>query len=305
MVIVLFIVGVYDSHVILSCYYRTPVDRDYNKMTEQDCNQVVTHYEGNEFGYLSDVAVGPNGEVVLVDCGNNSIVLLDDKLNLLKVIGQGNGNSRLINPLGIAVTDNFIAVSGWDKHQVKKYSLQGELLSVIGCHGNKNGQLDYPRGVAFNNDNLLYVVDGNNYRIQVFQQDDKFAFSFGNRGNNPGQFQFPVRIAIDHNNNVLVTDYDSNCIVIFTQSGGFIQTINTDSPCAITISPTGYLITGHDEDDNKIRVWSDTYQCINMFGKKGSKEGKFINIRGMAIDSSGTIYVAEYDNKRLQIISNS
>ena len=45
------IVGMYGTHVILlSCYYRTPVDRDYNKMTEQDCSQVVTHYGGNEFG---------------------------------------------------------------------------------------------------------------------------------------------------------------------------------------------------------------------------------------------------------------
>ena len=126
MVIVLFIVvGVYDSHVIMSCYYRTLVDRDYNKMTEQDCSQVVTHYGGNKFGCLTDVAVGPNGEVVIVDYGNKSVVLLDDKLNLLKVIGQGSGNSRLVNPCGVAVTDNVIAVSDFDKHQVKKYSLQG------------------------------------------------------------------------------------------------------------------------------------------------------------------------------------
>ena len=306
MVIVLFIiVGVYDSHVILSCYYRTPVDRDYNKMTEQDCSQVVTHYEGNKFGYLSDVAVGPNGEVVIVDDNNNSVVLLDDKLNLLKVIGQGSGNSRLVNPHNVAVTDNVIAVSDWDKHQVKKYSLQGELLSVIGCHGNKNDQFNYPRGLAFNNNKLLYVVDESNYRVQVFQQDDKFAFSFGNRGSNPGQFQYPIRIAIDHNSNVLVTDRDTNCIIIFTQSGEFIQTINSYKPFAITISPTGYLITSHHGDNNKIRVWSDTYQCIKMFGKKGSKQGEFNNIRGMAIDSSGTIYITEYNNKRLQVISNS
>ena len=292
------------SHVIMSCYYRTPVDRDYNKMTEQDCSQVVTHYGGNKFGHLRDVAVGPTGEVVIVDYGNNSVVLLDDKLNLLKVIGQGSGNNRLVKPIGVAVTDNVIAVSDWDKHQVKKYSLQGELLSIIGCHGNKNGQFNYPRGLAFNNNKLLYVVDGENYRVQVFQQDDKFAFSFGNRGSNPGQFQLPVRIAIDQNNNVLVTDY-ANCIVIFTQSGEFIQTINTDRPCAITISPTGYLITCHYGDDNKIRVWSDTYQCIKMFGKKGTKQGEFSGITGMAIDSSGTIYVTEGNNKRLQVISNS
>ena len=306
MVFVLFIiVGVYDSHVILSCYYRTPVDyRDYNKMTEQDCSQVVTHYGGNKFGHLSDVAIAPTGEVVIVDDGNKCVVVLDDKLNLLKLIGQGSGNSRLVSPWGVAVTDNVVAVCDCNSHQVKKYSLQGELLSVIGCHGDKNGQFKQPRGLAFNNNKLLYVVDGGNHRVQVFQQDDKFAFSFGNKGNNPGQFQCPVRIAIDPNNNVLVTDRDANCIHLFTHNGQFIQTMNSYRSHAIIISPTGYLITGHDEDDNKIRVWNPTYQLINQFGKSGSKQGEFYGIAGMAIDSSGTIYVAEYNNKRLQVINS-
>ena len=306
MVFVLFIiVGVYDSHVILSCYYRTPVDyRDYNEMTEQDCSEVVTHYGGNKFGRLSDVAIAPTGEVVIVDCDNKCVVVLDDKLNMLKLIGQGSGNSRFVKPHGVAVTDNVIAVSDCGNDQVKKYSLQGELLSVIGCHGDKNGQFKQPRGLAFNNNKLLYVVDGDNHRVQVFQQDDKFAFSFGNRGNNPGQFQSPVRIAIDPNNNILVTDHDANCIHLFTHNGQFIQTINSYRPIAITISPTGYLITGHHGDDNKIRVWSPTYQLINQFGKRGSKHGEFYGISGMAIDSSGTIYVAEFQNKRLQVINS-
>ena len=307
MVFVLFIiVGVYDSHVILSCYYRTPVDyRDYNKMTEQDCSQVVTHYGGKKFGRLTDVAIAPTGELVIVDHDNRCVVVLDDKLNLLKLIGQGNDNSRLVKPYGVAVTDNVIAVSDWDSDQVKKYSLQGELLSVIGCYGDTNGQFNYPRGLAFNNNKLLYVVDGDNHRVQVFQQDDKFAFSFGNRGNNPGQFQFPVRIAIDPNNNVLVTDYDANCIHLFTHNGQFIQTINSNGPWAIIISPTGYLITGHTGDDNKMKVWCPTYQLIKQFGKSGSKQGEFYGIEGMAIDSSGTIYVTEWSNNRLQVITDN
>ena len=299
--------GVYDSHVILSCYYRTPVDyRDYNKMTEQDCSQVVTHYGGNKFGSPSDVAIAPTGEVVIVDYDNHHVVVLDDKLKLLKLIGQGSGNSRLVNPGGVAVTNNVIVVSDWGSHQVKKYSLQGEFLSVIGCHGNKNGQFNGPMGLAFNNNKLVYVVDSVNHRVQVFQEDDTFAFAFGSNGNNPGQFQLPVRIAIDPNNNVLVTDLDANCINLFTDNGQFIQTINSNRPYAITISPTGYLITGHHGDDNKIRVWSPTYQLIKQFGKVGSKQGDFCSITGMAIDSSGTIYVAEgRNNKRLQVISNS
>ena len=301
------IVGVYDSHVILlSCYYRTPVDRDYNKMTEQDCSQVVTHYGVNKFGGLRDVTVTSNDDIVIVDDGNKCVVVLDNKLNLLKVIGHGNGNSTLVDPISVAVTDNIIAVSDHGSHHVKKYSLQGELLSVIGCRGNKSGQFNHPRGLAFINNKLLYVVDTYNCRVQVFQQDDTFAFSFGNRGSNPGQFQCPDRIAIDPNNNVLVTDYWANCIKIFKANNGqFIQTINSDRPFAITISPTGYLITGHHRDDNKIRVWSPTYQLINQFGKRGSVQGEFHGTNGMSMDSSGTIYVAEYINKRLQVISNS
>ena len=289
---------------LLCCYYRTLVDRDYNKMTEQDCSQVVTHYRGNKFGGYSDVAIAPTGEVVIVDYDNGCVVVLDDKLNLLKLIGRGDSDSGLVDPDSVAVTNNVIAVSDWGSDQVKKYSLQGELLSVIGSHGDKNGQFNQPKGLAFNNGNLLYVVDGHNHRVQVFQQDDTFAFSFGNKGKNPGQFQYPDRLAIDlNNNNVLVTDLDVNCIHLFTHNGQFTQALNSNRPCAITISPTGYLITGHD-DDNKIRVWSPTYQLINQFGKSGSNQGEFNGISGMAIDSSGTIYVAEYDNNRVQVISN-
>ena len=304
--ILLIKVGVYDSHVIQSCYYRTPVDyRDYNKMTEQDCSQVKKHCGGNKFGNLTDVAIAPTGELVIGDYLNKWVLVLDDKLNLLKLIGQGTGNSRLVRPDGVAVTDNVIAVSDWGSHEVKKYSLQGNLLSVFGCHGDKNGQFKQPRGLAFNNNKLLYVVDGHNHRVQVFQQDDKFAFSFGNRGNNPGQFQYPARIAIDPNNNVLVTHSFANCIHLFTHNGQFIQTINSYGPYAITISPSGYLITSHHGDDNKIRVWSPTYQLINQFGKWGLKQGEFYDIKGMAIDSSGTIYVAEGNNKRLQVFGNN
>ena len=295
------IVGVYGSHVILSCNYRIPVDRDYNKMTEQDCSRVVTHVL-NKFADLSDVAIAPTGEVVIVDYGYSKVIILDDQLNLLNVIGQGSGDNRLVKPDGVAVTDNVIAISDYGGHQVKKYSLQGNLLSVIGCHGNKNGQFNFPTGLTFNNNKLLYVVDGRNYRVQVFNKDDTFAFSFGSRGNNPGQFQFPVRVSIDPNNNVLVTGYNTNGIHIFTHDGQFIQKINSYRPWAITISPTGYLITGHYGDQNIIRVWSPIYQLINRFGKKGFKQGEFIGINGIAMDSSGTIYVVEGGNNRLKVI---
>ena len=82
---------------------------------------------------------------------------------MLNVIGQGSGDSRFFSPYGVAVTDKIIAVSDYGSDQVKKYSLQGNLLSVIGCchSGNKNGHFNHPKGLTFNFNKLLrlYVVD--------------------------------------------------------------------------------------------------------------------------------------------------
>ena len=131
-----------------------------------------------------------------------------------------------------------------------------------------------------------------------------FAFSFGNRGSNPGQFQCQIRITTDSNNNVLVTDFDANCIHLFSHNGWFIRKINCYEPCAVIVSPAGYVITCHDGDSNKIRIWSPKYQLINQFGKKGSRQREFHGIRGMVISSSGTIHVAEWYNQRLQVITS-
>ena len=273
-------------------------------MTEAHCNQVMTHYREKKFDKLSDVEVGPNGEVIIVDSGNRCVVVLDKDLNLLAVIGQGSGKSKLVYPDGVAVADNILAVTDYGSHQVKKYSLRGEFLSVIGCQGDKDGEFEKPRGLAFNKNKLLYVVDRLICRVQVFQTDDTFAFSFGNNPG-PGQLQWPIVIGIDPNNNTLVTDRSANCIFQFSWHGKFIQKLYCSEPVlsAFAVSPTGYLITGYYGDNNKIKVYNPNYEILKEFGNKGSEKGEFDGIMGMAVDSSGTVYVVEWENKRLQIIN--
>ena len=292
--------------MILSCYCRISVVlRDYSKMREGHC-QVMTHYGGMKFGQLTDVAIGANNEVIIIDDTNKCVIVLDCNFALLAVIGQGSGDNRLVRPYGVAVSkDDIIAISDSSSHQVKKYSLQGKLSSIIGNNrGNNNGQFDHPRGLVFSSNKMLYVVDGYNHRAQVFQQDDKFAFTFGSKGSNPGQFQCPVRIAIDSDNRVLVSDHNGNHISLFSHTGSFISRITCDRPLAITVSPDGHIIAGCHGDNNKIRVWSPTHQLIEQFGKMGSQQGEFMGIEGIAINySTGSVYVVEESNKRLQVIS--
>ena len=100
---------------------------------------------------------------------------------------------------------------------------------------------------------------------------------------------------------MLVSDLTGNHISLFSHTGSFISSITCNRPWSITVSPDGHIIT---DCDDEITIWSPTHQLIHQFGKYGSQQGEFNNIRSISISSTGTIYVVEYYN-RSQIISNS
>ena len=277
-------------------------------MSGIDCNQIVTHYGEScvQFNNLRDVAIGPNKEILIVDNGNRCVLVLDHKLNLLTAIGKANkqfGTWPLTDPCCVAFCDGIVAVSDQqDSHQIKKYTIKGEFVSAIGHFGTENGEFDYPRGLIFNNDNNLYVVDGYNHRIQVFQQDGKFSFSFGSQGAGPGKFSFPVRIACDSENSVLVSDRGNNCISQFSCNGQFIRAIICIKPWAITVTPDKYFITSHGRANKVICIWDPSYKSIHEFGME---EENFNEIRGIKIDSSGNIFMVDHKAHQLKIFYNS
>ena len=290
----------------------TPL-RDYTKIEEKNY-QLVTHYGGKKFKRPHDVAIGPNDEIVIVDYTNKEVIIFDKDLKLIRTFGrQGSGDSKLNNPVSVAVGHNVIAVSEWNDHVVKKFSLQGNFLSRLGSCGSEDGQFTNPQGLCFNSKGLLYVVDNLNYRVQVFREN-VFLFKFGSKGHNPGEFQDPCYIAVDSSDQVYVTDYsddgddddddgggDDGGTSVFSEDGHFIKKINCSYPYAICIAPDDHIIT---DPDDILTVFSPTHECIAKFGVHGKGKGQFHDITGIAINNSGTIFVTEGSdgNSRLQII---
>ena len=273
--------------------------RDYTKIEEKNC-QLVTHYGGKKFN-SPGVTTGPNDEVVIVDYNQKEVIIYDKDLKLIRAFGQGSGDGKLNYPRGVAVGHHVIAVSEFADHVVKNYSLQGDYLSKFGSHGSGDGQFINPRGLCFNSKGLLCIVDNNNHRVQVFREN-VFLFKFGSKGHNPGQFQEPRHIAVDSSDQVYVTDlcYDGG-ISVFSEDGHFIKKINCNRPYAIGIAPDDYIITDH--DDNFLTVFSPTHELVGKLGVCGKEKGQFDYIIGIAINNSGTIFVTEYNNHRLQIIT--
>ena len=277
----------------------TPL-RDYTKIEEQNC-QLVTDYGGKKFSNLYNVTTGPDDEVVSADRGNNEIIIFDKDLKLIRAFGQGEGDSKLNSPLGVAVGHHTIVVSEDGDHVVKKYSLQGDYLSKFGTYGSGDGQFNKPKGLCFNSKGLLYIVDYNNGRVQVFREDDVFLFKFCSIS------YCPWYIVVDSSDQVYVTDYSdysTGGICVFSPHGNFIKKIKFNRPWAIDIAPDDYIIID-DHVNCVLTVFSPTHELIGKLGVCGKEKGQFNNVRGMAINNSGTIFVVESENHRLRLLRTS
>ena len=275
--------------------------RDYTKIERKNC-QLVKHYGGKKFRGPQDVTIGPNDEVIIADRFNKEIIIFDKDLNLIRTFGQGSGDSKLNDPVGVAVGHNVIAVSEFNDHAVKKFSLQGDYLSEFGSHGSGDGQFYRPQGLCFNSKGLLYVVDNGNCRVQVFREISIFLFKFGSQGCSPGEFQTPRYIAVDNSDQVYVTDQgDDGGISMFGEDGHFIKRITSNKSYIICITPDDHILATV-KDHNSMTVFSPTHECIGKLGVHGEGKGQFTSITGIAINNSGTIFVIEYGNIRLQII---
>ena len=250
----------------------------------------------NKFNRFRDVAIGPDEEIALLvdnqstdegDTNKAIVVILDKNLEPISIIGDEKSDNQFDNPEGIAISSSkIVAIS--DKDQVKKFSMDGRFSSYL--ERDENCQFRF-KGLAFNNNDTLFVADWQNYKIRAYDADDEFAFSFGSKG--VGQFQQPVKVATDPiSNNVFVCDDIGDGIYVFDEAGHFLSKIICDNLKDITIDPAGYMITGHSGDRNSIRFWAPFYQCISQKHSKQS-DRQFESIAAVAVSLTGTLYVVE------------
>src|SRR5439155_1213807 len=90
--------------------------------------------------------------------------------------------------------------------------------------GTRNGDLDYPVGVATDGSGNVYVADTGNVRIRTFDASGAFLNTWGSSGPNNGEFEYPDGVATDGSGNVYVADTYNNRIQKFDASGAFLST---------------------------------------------------------------------------------
>lgn len=169
----------------------------------------------------------------------------------------------LTQPTSVAVDSDSgsLYITDTAEHQIKHYSFDGKLKSIIGKRGTAEGEFNYPTMIWRNKSGQLYVTDSLNFRVQVFNRNGKFIRYFGKQGGGSGHLSRPKGVATDRNGHVYVVDGLFHVFQLFNEKGNFLLHV----------------------------------------GGQGQGEGEFWLPSGIFINDNDIIYVADSHNRRVQV----
>lgn len=124
---------------------------------------------------------------------------------------------------------------------------------VFGKKGSKEGELNWPRGLAVLGSNEFAVCDSSNHRICIFNTGGRLLRMFGKYGTGDAQLDSAAGVCYSRYKHLIVSDRYNHRIMIFNQDG----------------------------------------HCVKKFGGHGPSSGRFNNPWGVAVDEMGMIYVVD------------
>lgn len=127
-----------------------------------------------EFNLPSDIALGPDQTIYVLDSGNFRVQAFDKDGNFLRKWGKvGRGFGQFARPRAIAVdTKGFVYVTDSAFSNVQIFNDQGMLLMALGERSKKDrpGALAMPAGIATDETGRVYIVDQFYYKIEVLRR---------------------------------------------------------------------------------------------------------------------------------------
>ncbi len=266
---------------------------------------------GMTFKECPGVAIDSRDNVFILTRGEEPIIVLDRDGNFVRSFGKGHFSENRTHGIYIAHDDSVLCADD-GIHTIQKFSPEGEMLMEIGEKNNPaprwSGEpFNRPTSAAIHPGNGdIYVSDGyGNSRIHVYTGDGEYKFSWGSPGIDAGQFIRPHNIAIDSNANVYVVDREAHRIQIFDTQGTFVTMWNNIHRPDSMVLWGEHIYVGElngmgGVDDapglgHRVSIFDLKGNLVSQFGDKNEGEGpgQFIAPHGIAVDSQGSIYVAE------------
>jgi DNA-binding beta-propeller fold protein YncE len=259
---------------------------------------------GWSLGACSTVTVDGQDHVWMFSRGAHPVTEFDRDGNLLRAWEQ----VSVKQAHGIRV-DGEGNVWGVDVtgQVVRKYTPEGRVLLVVGTEG-KTGDNDSrtafnrPTNVAFAPNGDFYVSDGYiNARVVHFSKDGAYLGQWGHKGAGDGEFDLVHDIVLDKRKRLLVGERNNQRIQIFDLEGKLLgKWTGIGSPWALAYVAREDAVYVADGLNSRVAKLNMDGDVVGVFGGPGKAPGQFDGLHGIAVDSTGAIYVAEVTNQRVQ-----
>lgn len=248
--------------------------------------------------------------------------------------------SKFNYPCGIVVDpQGNLYVSDHSNHSIRKVTPRGIVSTFAGTGqaGATDGPrlratFNHPYGLALDKDGNLYVGDVANHRIRKISPEGNVSTlaghrkGFSDRKGDLAMFDHPYGVAVDASGNVYVADSYNNRIRRIAPDGttttlagngndGFVDGQNSTAefyvPIGIVVDAQGNLYVGDEGNSSVRKITSDGYVTTLAGNGKFSfadgvgKNAVFNAPGAIAMDPQGNLYVADYLNNCIRMVSPS
>jgi trimeric autotransporter adhesin len=205
-------------------------------------------------------------------------------------------SAGLHTPVGVAVdaSGNIYIADRYD-NRIRMVTKSTGIITTVAGDGTDgytgdgglatSARLYYPSDVALDASGNIYIADSANHRIRMVTKstgiittvagDGQYGYTGDGGLATSAVMNFPIDIALDASGNIFIADFYDHRIRMVTKSTGIITTVAGDG--------TG----GYTGD----------YGPATSAGLN--------NPSGVAVDASGNIYIADYYNHRIRMVTKS
>ena len=258
------------------------------------------------------IAVREGGEVVVAERDANCVSIIS-RNGEKKSFGTCGAPGQFNSPEGVAVDAvGNILVADFGNHRIQQFSYTGKHLRTVGVWGSGSLQFKFPGGIAVHpQTHKVYVADTINHRIQLLNSDLTYSCSFGMKGSGNGEFNKPWDISTDDDGNMYVADTSNHRIQVFTADGVYLRQFGKkgereremNGPVGVAVDYRNNLVYVCESGNSRVSIFSTDGEFIKSFGQKGDGPAQFNWPRGIALDKSGTLYICDFFNSRIQVFN--
>lgn len=264
---------------------------------------------GWAWGHGTSVAVDARDNVYFFNRTAHPVIVFDREGRFLRSWGEG----VFRRPHGVFITpDQFVWGADDGDHVIRKFDLEGRLLSTLGIQGKPSetgyihegdlarrldsiqraaGPFNRPTKLVVAPWGEMYASDGyGNARVHRFSGDGTLVGSWGSPGREPGQFRLPHGLAVDGRGRILLADRENSRVQLFSRDGAFLEAwtgLEKASDVAVGKNGEAYV----SELPRGVCILDLDGRVLSRFDAVQDKVLR--QAHGLGIDSRGDLYVVE------------